>query len=134
MCSDFSQDRPADAVRSSPTNIIHKECNLIAFPGNKTFKWTLTLFKFESEASALISCSAFLSDRFVALYSQQKFTLLKSDVLLQVHQKPPRKFSPYIRFTFNKHLWLSCSLLSRRAGLSAQFLFLQACVQSSAQN
>ena len=65
MCSDFSQDRPADAVRSSPTNIIHKECDLIAFPGNKTFKWTLTLFKFESEASALISCSAFLSDRFV---------------------------------------------------------------------
>ena len=65
MCSDFSQDRPADAVRSSPTNIIHKECDLIAFPGNKTFRWTLTLFKFESEASALISCSAFLSDRFV---------------------------------------------------------------------
>ena len=65
MCSDFSQDRPADAVRSSPTNIIHKECDLIAFPGNKTFKWTLTLFKFELEASALISCSAFLSDRFV---------------------------------------------------------------------
>ena len=64
MCSDFSQDRPADAVRSSPTNIIHKECDLIAFPGNKTFKWTLTLFKFESEASALIF-SAFLSDRFV---------------------------------------------------------------------
>jgi len=65
VCSDFSQDRPADAVRSSPTNIIHKECDLIAFPGNKTFKWTLTLFKFESEACALISCSAFLSDRFV---------------------------------------------------------------------
>ena len=65
MFSDFSQDRPADAVRSSPTNIIHKECNLIAFPlaGNKTFKGTLTLFKFESEASALILCSAFLSDR-----------------------------------------------------------------------
>jgi len=65
VCSDFSQDRPADAVRSSPTNIIHKECDLIAFPGNKTFKWTLTLFKFELEASALISCSAFLSGRFV---------------------------------------------------------------------
>ena len=67
MCSDFSQDRPADAhaVRSSPTNIIHKECDLITFPGNKTFKWTFTLFRFESEASALILCSAFLSDRFV---------------------------------------------------------------------
>jgi len=65
MCSDFLQDRPADAVRSSPTNIIHKECDLIAFPGNKTFKWTLTLFKFESEASALISFPAFLPDRFV---------------------------------------------------------------------
>jgi len=65
VCSDFSQDRPADAVRSSPTKIIHKECDLIAFPGNKTLKWTLTLFKFELEASALISCSAFLSGRFV---------------------------------------------------------------------
>ena len=64
MCSDFSQDRPEDAVRSSPTNIIHKECDLIAFPGNKTFKWTLTLFKFESEAPALISCSAFFSDMY----------------------------------------------------------------------
>ena len=97
-----------------------------------------TLFKFESEASALISCSGFLLVRFVvagnSLVVSAKFKLLESDVLLQVHQKPARKFSPYIRFTFNKHLWLSCSLLSCRAGLSAQFLFLKECVQSSAQN
>ena len=41
----------------------------------------------------------------------------------QVHKKPPRKFSPCIRFPFDNHLWWSSYLLSCRQAWAHIFCF-----------